>query len=51
VKPEDQPRVRERLKALLRIPFRFENEGTHIVLYQPDEILQGPHHGTRSKPR
>jgi D-glycero-alpha-D-manno-heptose-7-phosphate kinase len=35
-KPQDQPKVKERLKKLLRIPFRFENEGTHILLYQPE---------------
>jgi len=35
-KPEHQPKVKERLKKLLRIPFRFENEGSHILLYQPE---------------
>lgn len=35
-RPEDQPRVKERLKRFLRIPFRFENEGSHILLYQPE---------------
>ena len=35
-KPEDQPRVKERLKRFLRIPFRFEGEGSHILLYQPE---------------
>ena len=34
-KPEDQPRVKERLKRFLRIPFHFENQGSHILLYQP----------------
>jgi D-glycero-alpha-D-manno-heptose-7-phosphate kinase len=41
VKPEDQGRVKERLKGLLRIPFRFESEGTHIIHYQPEAPLGG----------
>ena len=41
VKPEDQGRVKERLKGLLRIPFRFEGEGSHIILYQPEAPLGG----------
>ena len=36
VKPEDQSKVKERLKNLLQVPFRFENDGSKIVLYQPD---------------
>ena len=32
----DQPKIRERLRPLLQIPFRFENLGSHITLYQPD---------------
>ena len=38
VKPQDQPKVRERLKGLLRIPFRFESEGSQIILYQPESV-------------
>lgn len=34
-KPEAQPAIRERLKKLMRIPFRFENEGSRIIVYQP----------------
>lgn len=37
-KPEDQPKVKERLKRFLRIPFRFEGEGSHILLYQPEHV-------------
>ena len=36
VKPEDRARVRERLKTFIDVPFRFENSGSRIVLYQPD---------------
>ncbi len=35
-RPQDQPKVKERLHKLLRIPFRFENDGSHILLYQPE---------------
>lgn len=36
VKPEDQPSVKERFKKLLRVPFRFETQGSQIVVYEPD---------------
>lgn len=35
VKPEDQPRVRECLNKLIHVPFRLENSGSRVVLYQP----------------
>ena len=31
VKPEDQPRVKDRLKKLLYVPFSFEDEGTKVI--------------------
>lgn len=31
VKPEDQARVKERLKGVLNIPFKFENEGSKVI--------------------
>ena len=34
-KPEDQPRIKERLKGVLLVPFRFENNGSQIIVYQP----------------
>lgn len=37
VPPEKQPRVREKLKRLLRVPFRFENEGSQVIVYRPDD--------------
>lgn len=37
-RPEDQPQVKEALSHLLHIPFRFENEGSRIVLYQPSGL-------------
>lgn len=35
VKPELQPKVREALSNLIHVPFRFENTGSKVVLYQP----------------
>jgi D-glycero-alpha-D-manno-heptose-7-phosphate kinase len=37
-KPEDQPRVRERLKRLLMVPFEFETSGSQIIVYQPNGL-------------
>lgn len=34
--PEAHPRIHEKLKHLLRIPFHFENEGSHIIYYHPN---------------
>ena len=33
--PEHQPAVRAALKHLVHVPFRFENDGSRVVLYQP----------------
>lgn len=33
VEPENQPRVKEKLKNLLYVPFRFENLGSQIIYY------------------
>lgn len=38
VRPEDQPRVRKRLDKLIHVPFRFENSGSRVVLYQPNGL-------------
>jgi D-glycero-alpha-D-manno-heptose-7-phosphate kinase len=35
-KPEDQPAIKEKLEKLLCIPFEFENQGSQIIVYQPD---------------
>ena len=37
VKPEHQSRVKEKLKKLLHVPFRFENSGSQIIYYAPTE--------------
>jgi len=35
VKPEDQQKVKEKLKKLLYVPFSFENLGSQIIYYAP----------------
>lgn len=39
VKPDLQQKVRERLKHLIHVPFRFENSGSRVVLYQPNGLF------------
>lgn len=39
-RPEIQPKIKEGLKGLLQVPFRFENSGSQIILYQPDGFLR-----------
>lgn len=36
VEPEHQPKVREKLKNFLYVPFKFENLGTQIIYYAPE---------------
>ena len=36
VKPELQPRVKERLKHLIHVPFGFESSGSRVIVYQPN---------------
>lgn len=38
VKPELQQRVRERLQRLVHVPFKFEDSGSRVVLYQPNGL-------------
>ncbi len=37
-RPEHQARVRERLGRLVHVPFRFEQSGSRVVLYQPNGL-------------
>lgn len=39
VKPELQEKVQDRLKHLVHVPFRFENTGSRVVLYQPQGLF------------
>ncbi|MBI4060284.1 MAG: kinase [Elusimicrobia bacterium] len=34
--PRTHARIHEKLKKLLRIPFRFDNEGSRVIYYQPN---------------
>ncbi len=38
VPPERRQELRERLKNFLYVPFRFSNRGSHIVVYEPEEL-------------
>ncbi len=35
---ENQTQVLEQLKSLIHVPFRFENSGSRVVLYQPNGL-------------
>lgn len=37
-KPEKQPGIRAALKNLVHVPFKFENSGSRVVLYQPNGL-------------
>jgi len=37
-RPDDQPRIRERLRNLVHVPFEFDDTGSRIVFYQPDGL-------------
>lgn len=39
VKPEHQPAVKEAMKDLLYIPFRFEEGGTRVIHYSPEAYI------------
>ena len=38
VRPEQQPQVQQVLKDLLRVPVQFENSGSRIIFYEPDQL-------------
>lgn len=37
-KPENQPHIGDRLKRLLRVPFKFESSGSQIIVYKPNGL-------------
>src|ERR1039457_2596667 len=39
VRPQLQKKVSSRLARLINVPFRFENSGSRVVLYQPDGLV------------
>lgn len=38
VPPERRDALRARLKKLLCVPFNFSNRGSHVVVYEPEEV-------------
>jgi D-glycero-alpha-D-manno-heptose-7-phosphate kinase len=38
VPPERRQALREQLKKLLCVPFAFSNQGSHVAVYEPDEV-------------
>jgi D-glycero-alpha-D-manno-heptose-7-phosphate kinase len=38
VSPERRQALRERLKKLLCVPISFSSRGSHVVVYEPDEV-------------
>jgi D-glycero-alpha-D-manno-heptose-7-phosphate kinase len=41
VRPQDQQRVRDRLRDLIYVPFRFESSGSRIIFFDPEEDYFG----------
>lgn len=39
-RPDDQPLIKERLKDLLRVPFRFDNLGSQVIFYSTQDFHQ-----------
>lgn len=39
VPPERRQALRDRLRKLLCVPFSFSNRGSHVVLYEPEEVF------------
>ncbi|UTH72833.1 hypothetical protein [Chromobacterium sp. IIBBL 290-4] len=37
--PEKQMHIKERLRNLVHVPFKFESSGSRVVLYQPNGLL------------
>jgi D-glycero-alpha-D-manno-heptose-7-phosphate kinase len=38
VSPERRQALRKRLEKLLCVPFRFANRGSHVVVYEPEDV-------------
>ena len=45
-KPQDQTRIKKRLKKFLCVPFDFEKHGSQVVVFQPESSdFNYPNHG------
>lgn len=42
-RPQDQPRIKKLLSALLHVPFRFETHGSQIIFYEPGALERDFH--------
>ncbi len=40
-RPKYQPRIREKLKKYLHVPFNFENSGSQVIYYSPHDHFNG----------
>ena len=49
VRPEEQHKVKEALKHLLYVPFRFESSGSRIIFYDPESFYKQADGGSQSK--
>lgn len=41
-RPEVQPKIKDKLKKLLYVPFKFENLGSQIIFYSPSDSVVNP---------
>jgi D-glycero-alpha-D-manno-heptose-7-phosphate kinase len=37
-RPEDQPRIRRRLRGLIEVSFQIGSAGSKIVIYEPEAV-------------
>ena len=46
-KPQDQPKIKQRLKDFLSVPFEFDRLGSQVIVFQPDvPDLNCPNYGS-----
>jgi D-glycero-alpha-D-manno-heptose-7-phosphate kinase len=49
VPPKNQKNVKEKLKKLVHVPFKFEHEGSQIIFFEPEENYSSALSRYRSK--
>jgi len=50
VKPEDRPRVLEKLSGLIHVPFKFEYSGSHTIFFEPEEDYSAAERARANQP-
>ena len=50
VKPEDQPRVLEKLNKLIHVPFKFEYSGSQTIFFDPEEDYSAAERARANQP-